>query len=199
VLAVLAVRTDEVMGRRGEEATSPTATHLRIDLRRASAAGSPSSGRREQIGGGRSPPSLSPVLGFLRRREPVLGPARADPAAGGRLRRCRPSSGPPSAGARRRAGKSGSGRGRPPPPLPPVLGFFRRREPCPRAGERGSGGGRPPLPSGALSPGRRVRIRRREAASATGSPSSGRRRLSSGGAVGGGGGGCGPQRRGRRR
>jgi hypothetical protein len=32
VLAVLAVRTDEVMGRRGEEATSPTATHRRHNL-----------------------------------------------------------------------------------------------------------------------------------------------------------------------
>jgi hypothetical protein len=31
-LAVLAVRTDEVMGRRGEEATSPTATRHRHNL-----------------------------------------------------------------------------------------------------------------------------------------------------------------------
>jgi hypothetical protein len=43
--------------------------------------------------GGRSPSPLPPVLGFLYRREPVLGLARVDPVEGGRLRRCHPFSG----------------------------------------------------------------------------------------------------------
>jgi hypothetical protein len=115
-------------------------------------------------GGGRTPPPLSPVLGSsaarspssgwqvrIRRREaasapgspssgrrrpfsassaaesPVPGPASADPAEGCRLRPREPVLGS----------------------SPPVLGFLRRREPCPWAGERGSGGGRPPPPPGA--------------------------------------------------